>query len=306
MLLHIGYHKTGTTWLQDHLFDAPDSGFCAPWGVQSHEAIEDFVACNAFRFDGQAMRSKYQPRVDDAQNRGLLPVLSHEDLCGYPIFERYYAKSVIDRLHATFPDARVLIGIREQKSCILSHYRQYIRQGGFRSIYDFLNPPAKAGYRAICRLDHFEYHLMVGYCQRLFGTERVLVLPLELLRQDAELYLQKLYGFMGLPKADVSVQRPSNVGWHALTLRLCRGLNKHRIASIDIQRKDKSLSFRIRDKLMRHFNEVVPRSLSARMEARMRQEIEKCTAGYFGSSNRELQRITGIDLHEMNYDLDLS
>ena len=41
-LIHIGYHKTATTFLQQELF-ADDRTFQAPWKPQSAEAIEHFV-----------------------------------------------------------------------------------------------------------------------------------------------------------------------------------------------------------------------------------------------------------------------
>ena len=52
MLIHIGFHKTGTSYLQRYLFfkDSPDP-FVAPWTVRSGEAIEHFVLTHPARFD---------------------------------------------------------------------------------------------------------------------------------------------------------------------------------------------------------------------------------------------------------------
>lgn len=41
-LIHIGYHKTATTFLQEELFTDTER-FVTPWGPQAGQAIEHFV-----------------------------------------------------------------------------------------------------------------------------------------------------------------------------------------------------------------------------------------------------------------------
>jgi hypothetical protein len=55
VLIHIGYHKTGSTWLQTRLFvTAP---LARPWS--GREVVDDFVLVNAFAFDARAVSAKY-------------------------------------------------------------------------------------------------------------------------------------------------------------------------------------------------------------------------------------------------------
>ena len=68
----------------------------------------------------QRQHSRQDPRV---------PVLSDETLCGDPFQRRYNGGDVADRIHQTFPRAKVLIGIREQKAMAISSYREFIFLG---------------------------------------------------------------------------------------------------------------------------------------------------------------------------------
>ena len=39
LLIHIGYHKTGSTWLQQRVFDNADIGYCVPWPSGREELL---------------------------------------------------------------------------------------------------------------------------------------------------------------------------------------------------------------------------------------------------------------------------
>jgi hypothetical protein len=50
VLLHVGYHKTGTTWLQKFLFNNGDYGFVSPMSIKD---MMDFIALpNPLDFSG--------------------------------------------------------------------------------------------------------------------------------------------------------------------------------------------------------------------------------------------------------------
>src|SRR5215218_3471564 len=81
-LLHIGYHKTGTTWLQRHVFRNAEAGFSF---VGKPKALRlAFVDLSPFGFEPEAVRKDFQPGIEQAQARNLVPVLSFERLSGSP------------------------------------------------------------------------------------------------------------------------------------------------------------------------------------------------------------------------------
>ena len=56
------------------------------------------------------------------KDEAKVPVISHERLSGYPHSGGHDSKEIAHRLAAVFPNAKVVIVIREQKSMILSNY----------------------------------------------------------------------------------------------------------------------------------------------------------------------------------------
>src|SRR5262249_30314594 len=123
-----------------------------------------------------------------------VPIISNEDLCGNPLQRIYTGRYVADRLHAAFPRAKILIGVREQKAIALSLYRQYLTdfQGDFPLETFVGRGNEQPGFTPILRPDHLEYHRAVGYYQHLYGRKNVLVLPIELLRRDPESYVRSI------------------------------------------------------------------------------------------------------------------
>jgi len=306
MLIHIGYHKTGTSFLQRNLFfcDPPDH-FFAPWTVVSGEAVEHFVLTHPCRFDPAAVRAEFEARIA-GNGRALVPLISHQDLCGYALYGRYYGHEVAMRLHQTFPTAKILITIREQKSLLRSLYSQYVRQDGEWPIETFIGTGAeRPGHRPICRLDHFEYDLLADCYAQLFGTDEVLVLPYEILKSDPIKFQQCIYEFAGISGAAPREFKPENVGFGALSLRLMRTLNKVVQLPPDWngEWKNVPLTVRTRNKLCKIVNSMIPKSWHQREEKRLRAFVNSRTAGYFKSSNQRLQRLCKFDLAALGYDM---
>ena len=80
VLVHIGYQKTGSTWLQQGLFSAREAGFGVV--VRQSKVKRTMVAPDDFEFDAARCREAYQPRIDMMERRGVVPVISAERLSG--------------------------------------------------------------------------------------------------------------------------------------------------------------------------------------------------------------------------------
>src|SRR5687768_14246983 len=121
VLIHIGYHKTGSTWLQRHLFNT-GTGFSTP--VNKHVARQKIVEPNALDYDVETTRMFFESAFEVAIEHGQVPVISCERICGSPHGGGYDSKEIADRLFETFPKAKILIVIRQQQAMILSTYNQ--------------------------------------------------------------------------------------------------------------------------------------------------------------------------------------
>ena len=82
VLLHVGYHKTGSSWLQRRVFAAPESGF--EWLGRPWQARQQIVAPHPLAFDPAAARAHYQPEIESAQAKGRIVVFSDERFSGNP------------------------------------------------------------------------------------------------------------------------------------------------------------------------------------------------------------------------------
>ncbi len=301
VLLHVGLHKTGTTWLQNRVFVDERLGFAAPWGGLADIAVQEFLLVDPLHFDAASVAQRLLPRLSEAAARGLVPVFSHEALSSRPHEGLYHAAVVAERLRAVFPGARVVIGLREQNALLLSLYRQHVRNGGRFTLEQFLGLGSEpAGWAPPCRLDFFEFDRFVTLYQRHFGRESVLVLPLEMLARDPTEYLRSLRQFAGL-SGDPAPPSPEaeNAGWGARTLATMRLLNH--LALPNPLGPEQGRLVRGARRVSRVFDRTAPRSVHASLEARWKLWIAARVGDRFHASNSRLAAATGLPLERLGY-----
>ena len=305
-LLHLGYHKTATTWLQNAVFSDEALGFISPWGPQAGIAVDEFVLANPFRFDATRAWSRFEEGLADAREKALVPVLSNEALCGQPVSGgRFaYGKFVAERLRETFPDGKVLIVVREQRAALLSHYREYIANGFHGDLARFIGgPELPPGFAPDCPLDHFEYDGLVGHAQALFGTEGVLVLPFEMLKEDRERFLAELYRFVGRRARPVPDRAPERVGVRGLGLAFKQACNRINLGQSDWARPRQSFSARAVSKAAGWVERLAPDAWQGTYEERLRQYIEAQIGTRYAPSNARVERLSGLGLGQYGYAL---
>ena len=191
-LLHPGYHKTGTTWMQRRLF-LPEHGF-AP--LLSHDEIDALILQpGPFSYDPARVRALAEER-HDAIGQHLVPVISSEILSGQPYTGGRDCRMIADRLKETFPEAWVMLTIREQLALLASLYMQYLQAGGTLPCDRFFAGRTVIGNFGFDPTFH-EYHHLVGHYADLFGRENVVVHPMEMLIRRPEAMVEKLKALTG-------------------------------------------------------------------------------------------------------------
>jgi hypothetical protein len=303
ILIHVGYHKTGSGWLRRYFFGHPQTSFAWLGKGPERQRVRRLVTARPFEFDAGAFRSGFEALVRPVEARGLSPVLSLERLSGHPFSGGYDAKEIADRLAAVFPEGRVLAVLREQRSMVLSTYKHYVRSGGASSLGDFLAQPQTPSMRVpLFDLRHFEYHHLLRYYRGLFGPDRVLVLTYEQFVRDPATFLGAISAFAGRPLAPevlatVPVETRSNPSPSATAIGLSRRINSLGGRRTEV---DPAPLFRSRllAKAARRAERArfVPRRLDARNEARLRQVVAEAIGDRFVQSNRATAELTGIDL----------
>ncbi|MBF9036668.1 hypothetical protein HKCCE2091_20730 [Rhodobacterales bacterium HKCCE2091] len=197
LLIHIGYHKTATTWMQAQLF-TPRHGFRM---LADHDEIfARVVQPHGLWFDPAPMQDLIADRSAGLP-AGHVPVVSSEILTGHPFHGGQMSDDYARRLHAIAPGAKILVSIRAQLKILPSVYMQYLLRGGTmpcETFFDGTDVPGFFGFRP----EHFEYDRLIALYQDLFGAENVYILTQESLAADMEAAAAALAAFAGATAFD--------------------------------------------------------------------------------------------------------
>jgi hypothetical protein len=310
-LVHIGYHKTATTWLQKHLWNNEACGFASPLR-KSDEIQAIIVAPHPLDFDIGACQEKLRPTIERVQERRLIPIISSERLVGSPHSGGYDSKELADRLHAVLPESRIVAVIREQRSAIWSTYKQYVRAGGVCPLNRYLLPPSRGAARVPqFRFDHFEYHRLIGHYRSLFGEANVLVLPYELFCSNPQSFVTQILRFAANDSgAEIPAQLPfdshPNLGMSALSAGIKRGAN--RIFARDAINPaawfdSPNVATFLERRVLASVDRLVPRAIRTRLDRTAKKCIDSLVASRYRASNRQLAAMLPWDPAEFGYDV---
>jgi len=225
-IIHIGWHKSASTFLQQGLFQAIGANFQPlakfPDGFDAATAkfgsLIDFVE-SPDQFDPALLRNALQG--NGAEN---LTLISQEEISGHSHGYSLINPVVTARnLAATFPNARIIAIIRNQFDYLLSLYcyRVAVRGHEYRSLRRFVTEDIRDG------LDkHLQYDRLIGEYVRLYGKEHVLVLPVEMLRLDPNEFIKRITTFIGrTPEKPITLKSSNESTRQAMTIAIWRPLN---------------------------------------------------------------------------------
>ena len=166
LLIHIGFQRTLTTWLQKNLFNNKNSGYflLGSRNQNDHKSrISEYLnSCHPGNYPKAEILRAIQQDYEYAIENNFKPVISNERLCGNPFSGAYDCYSIANLLKDLFPEAKIIIGIREQNSMIFSHWLRYIASGGTLDLEQYLesNNSRYKKLHPLFNLDTFNYHLL--------------------------------------------------------------------------------------------------------------------------------------------------
>lgn len=308
-LIHIGYHKTGSTWLQRELFnfnnnifvplapdDTPNAGkYLARHFIRSREKylLSPFDLNKAAIMD---VLDGLLARID-LENR--IPVISDERLSGNPHSGGFDARIIADRINACFPDARIFCVIREQKDAILSTYFQFIKAGGTDTLPKYLsrsydgNRPGFSPYS-------FRYIELISYYRQLFSPDNVLVLPYEMFRDNSEMFLKRIGDFVSVSLADLSV----NAAVVHNSKESYSIASRYPFLNLFLKRSSVNGYSRLYVPMSRTLLNAAGRLLQVGSSAhtrKLKRQIDSIIGDRYLGSNRELSQLIGLDLSDYGY-----
>lgn len=166
LYLHIGLHKTGTTFLQKAVFPL--------WQGLNYLPLD---------------KLEYLVRMSERGNY----LLSREGLSGQNWMPKRDREACIVRLAKLFPDARIIMSFRQHAGFIVSSYNQFLQRGGFLEFEDYFNLQADQTFMAP---EDFLFRDKIDLVASEFGHQPHIILHQDIV-SDIGKVITGLEGFMG-------------------------------------------------------------------------------------------------------------
>jgi hypothetical protein len=201
--IHIGIHKTGSTWLQlNGLLNHPYVNFLNKPNSQVEKLlVNEFIEINDFDYDILRFKEKFIKRLfmDNLLYIDKPKIISEENLSGN-IYNGLNAKLLADRIFNTFGSVKIIIVLRNQLSFILSAYNNFLRHGGSLRLKNFLND---LNTPILLKNEKLYYHKIVSYYQRIFEKKNVKVLLYEQFEENQYEFMKEFSLFVGVEPYEI-------------------------------------------------------------------------------------------------------
>lgn len=298
--IHIGHHKTGTTFLQKKIF---------PQLAVNFVNLPDTRLIIGDKFIPEDYRKTI---IDSINFKSSLPlVISSEMYLGKSEGSNnpdWDAKRIANRLKQAYPNAKIIITIRNQIEYIYSIYTHRLLIGGLET--HSLNSYLKQIFHE--RLgEKLKYELLIDHYIKLFGKENILFLSYEEMKENMDDYLQKIMSFLKL--TNIVTYKNTNVNYSNrsyLIIQIARFFN--RLAKIFLKlfvsspqkNGNKYNHWLYRYYVFRYVflvKELLPSRLHSSSKLKIGKKWETVIKNYFHESNKKTQALTGLPLDKYKY-----
>lgn len=219
-LLHVGYPKSGSTFLQAWFERHPELGY-AHGGLGGFRDVYELARPpeRAYKFYVTSFEGLSTPH--ESAGRVRLDFGGAEPAREDRVKEDQAA--VCARLRSLYPHSRVLVVTRGFRGMILSAYSQSVRMGARLHLEGMCRELAER-LRDDAR-HYYDYDYLLQLYGDAFGEENLVVMPYELLRDDQEKFLRALEASLGLSHAEVRLGRvnpslsPEELYWYPVISR---------------------------------------------------------------------------------------
>jgi len=191
VVLHVGLHKTGTTFLQQNVFPLIDplAVDYNPTGIR--EAIKSVYRSN-YRSAVVERESLAIRKIVQNANRPIL--ISYELMSGSPWINYADLDDMVDVLKKSFDTATVVIVLRNQIDWLTSLYQEGLKDGVSASPAKFFSSgkrSPKTHWHEGVEACEFDFAKIVETYERRFGPGQTKVLFYETLRSDPNRFLDR-------------------------------------------------------------------------------------------------------------------
>lgn len=298
LIIHVGYHKSASTYLQK-IFETIDVNY-----YFFNRKQVDYIERTDFSKE-VFLNNIFTNFSFDEGSTGTT-IISHEELSGHPHgFDIVDPYVVADNLHSTFPDAHIMFIIRNQIDYLLSlyTYRVAVKGEEYRNITRFLMEDGEKGLFA-----KLEYDKLIQYYIKLFGNDRVLVMPMELLKREPEEFHSKVQGYINFSyptkkgnsgKVNVSTKKNILILFFRVINRVFSFLWPF-VKKMLSQQKEYNWRYRFYG-TKQNISKNVGKHLDRFPEISVPEEVIALCNNRFSESNAKLGKILNVDLGKYGY-----
>jgi hypothetical protein len=309
IFFHIGYHRTGTTFLQKDVFKSftDKAIFSLPFNDNafiSRYFIKDLLTKDLI--DMSEVEYKKSLYELSTKKKGKPIVASLEALSGTMWADNYF---VPERIHNLLPKSKIIIVIRSQFTIIPSFYQYlYLKNltkfgGKLLTFKDF--------YKKIINNNKLNYFKLILKYQTVFGPRNIKVLFYEDLKRNEEHFLNQLFNFIGVEKVGIKYHNEHINQRYSLmeavgVVKINSILNSRHLKRFEtvFPKKINTQSLRTVKSILNKANKVNSRVKLIKFDSfendiNFRSEINS----YYKESNRKLFQILGINNTEHEYPL---
>lgn len=194
LLIHVGMHKTGTTFLQSQVFpNLPGVTYVRPGAPLD-----------------------YYLRLDMTKPC----LISNERLAGRLWSTPEQVETSLARLSDIFPNAQVLIGFRGHAGFIVSSYKQYLHQGGILPFHEYFDATHNTG---LMNRNQFLYRTRIELIEKYFMRSPFVYLQSDVKGSAPEL-AERIANLIGAPNPEIKASQSKVINkgvtwWQARALR---------------------------------------------------------------------------------------
>jgi hypothetical protein len=317
--IHIGMHKTATTFLQDNLFPKLENSEFIRGDSKIGEILDDINYSHPIAVDIEQKREEIEIEISEIEKENIL--ISREGLVGNMANSYLEFDKNMDFIYKLFPDAKIILTFRRQDSWLESAFKQTLHEGWTITFKEFTDTNIKRPLAP--SFDYKILNYLYFYNKIDDKFKDTLFVPFEMFVKDRESFVQNIGNFLEeeIELKDVKDRgKGRNRGYSLISARIAYVLNRflgyhqHSLGFISInpikrffsERYNRNIFYKT---LARFFYRISLRIFLQRVLDKiiyikyspMKDSFRKEILSFHKNSNRKLEEKIGIDLKKYGY-----